>query len=98
MSELEHGGITGPFNYYRAQDLNWELLERWRNQPLTVPSLFIGGDRDIATVWGQEAIERAGEYLKDLRGSVIIPDCGHWIQQEKPEAVNLEIMKFLKSL
>lgn len=98
VAELEHGGMTGPLNYYRAQDLNWELLGAQQGKPLTVPALFIGGDKDVATVWGQEAIERAGEVLTDLRGSVIVPDCGHWIQQEKPEVVNDELIKFLKSL
>lgn len=36
--------------------------------------------------------------MKDLRRSVIIPTCGHWIPQEHPEVVNKELLSFLKGL
>jgi pimeloyl-ACP methyl ester carboxylesterase len=98
VSELEHGGIRAPLAYYSAIDLGWEQLAELDGQPLTVPALFIGGDRDVATIWSQEAAARAHEVVKDLRGSVIIPDCGHWIPQEKPEAVNRELLAFLNDL
>jgi pimeloyl-ACP methyl ester carboxylesterase len=65
---------------------------------VTVPALFIGGDRDIVTIWSQQAIARAKERVPDLRGSVIVPDCGHWIQQEQPHAVNKELLAFLQGL
>jgi Predicted hydrolases or acyltransferases (alpha/beta hydrolase superfamily) len=98
VAELEHTGLTGPLNYYRTLDLNWEVLEEYESRPLTVPALFIGGDRDVTTIWGQEAIARIGEKVPDLRGSVILADCGHWIQQERPEAVNRELLDFLNGL
>ncbi|MFD5595605.1 alpha/beta fold hydrolase [Streptomyces griseorubiginosus] len=98
VAELEHSGLTGPLNYYRNHDLNWEVLGEYDDRPVTVPALFIGGDRDVATIWSQEAIARIGEKVQDLRGSVILPDCGHWIQQEQPEAVNRELLGFLGGL
>jgi pimeloyl-ACP methyl ester carboxylesterase len=98
LAELEHTGLTGPLNYYRNVDLDWELLAGHQGKPLTVASLFIGGDRDIVTIWGQEAIARATDVLTDLRGSVILRDCGHWIQQEQPEAANRELVQFLKGV
>ncbi|MGW3885009.1 alpha/beta fold hydrolase [Streptomyces sp. NPDC005055] len=98
VAELEYSGLTGPLNYYRNHDLNWEVLGEYEDRPVTVPALFIGGDRDVATIWSQEAIARIGEKVHDLRGSVILADCGHWIQQEQPEAVNRELLGFLDSL
>ncbi|MEV5848464.1 alpha/beta hydrolase [Streptomyces sp. NPDC051985] len=98
VDELEHTGLTGPLNYYRALDLNWEALGAYEGRPVTVPALFIGGDRDVATIWSQEAIARITEHVPDLRGSVILADCGHWIQQERPEAVNRELLGFLGGL
>lgn len=98
VAELEHGGLVGPLNYYKAFDLDWERLEPLQGKPVTVPALFIGGDRDIVTIWSQEAISRANEKINDLRGSIIIPNCGHWIQQEQPEAVNKALLDFLQSL
>lgn len=98
VAELEHSGLTGPLNYYRTSDLNWEILGEYAGTPVTVPALFIGGDRDVATIWSQEAIARIHEHVTDLRGSVILTDCGHWIQQEQPEAVNRELLDFLGGL
>ena len=36
--------------------------------------------------------------LPDFRGSVIIPDVGHWTQQEAPRAFNDALTSFLESL
>jgi pimeloyl-ACP methyl ester carboxylesterase len=33
-----------------------------------------------------------------LREMVVIPDAGHWVQQEKPREVNDVLLKFLASL
>jgi pimeloyl-ACP methyl ester carboxylesterase len=98
VAEFEHGGLTAPLKWYRNSDLNWQLLSRYEGTPVTVAALFIGGDRDVATIWSQEAIARAGEVHTDLRGSIVLPDCGHWIMQEQPEAVNEALLAFLDSV
>lgn len=98
LAELEYSGLTGPLNYYRNSDLDWEILGQYQGKPIEVPALFVGGDRDIVTIWSQEAIARAPEVLLDLRGTIIIPNCGHWIQQEQPLAVNRELLAFLRAL
>lgn len=98
VNELERGGIRAPLSYYGAIDLGWEQLAEFEGRPLEVPALFIGGDRDVATIWSQEAARRASEVIKDFRGSVIIPDCGHWIPQERPDVVNRELLDFLDNL
>jgi pimeloyl-ACP methyl ester carboxylesterase len=98
VAEFEHGGITAPLRWYRNNELNWEALSQYHGTRVTVPALFIGGDRDVATIWSQEAITRASEMVTDLRGSIILHNCGHWIMQEQPEAVNKELLVFLQSL
>ncbi|WP_408899994.1 alpha/beta fold hydrolase [Oleomonas cavernae] len=98
VAEFEYGGLAGPLNYYKNGDRDWEILGQYQGKPLTVPALFIGGDRDIVTIWSQEAIVRAAEVITDLRGTVIIPNCGHWIQQEQPVAANRALIGFLQSL
>lgn len=98
IDELEFGGMRSPLAWYANADLNWEVLAQYRGTPVTVPAMFIGGDRDVVTIWSQEARLRAAEYVTDLRRSVIIPGCGHWIQQEHPETVNKELLAFLEDL
>lgn len=98
VEELERGGLVAPLSFYTNADLDWETLGEYEGTPITVPALFIGGDRDVVTIWAQEAIRRASEHVPDLRGSVIVPDCGHWIQQEQPAVVNKELVAFLDGL
>jgi pimeloyl-ACP methyl ester carboxylesterase len=62
---------------------------------LRVPTLFIGGDHDGPTQWGADAISRFDRTVPHLHGSHILADCGHWVQQEKPEEVNGLLLDFL---
>ncbi|MBI3635554.1 MAG: alpha/beta hydrolase, partial [Candidatus Rokubacteria bacterium] len=36
--------------------------------------------------------------VPDLRGKLILPNCGHWTQQERPAEVNERLLAFLRSL
>ncbi|HZZ47015.1 MAG TPA: alpha/beta hydrolase [Pseudonocardia sp.] len=98
VEDFERSGMTTPFNSYRTSDLDWELLGPYADTPLTVPALFVGGDRDVPTLWGHEALRRFPEVAKDVRGSVILEECGHWVQQEKPEEFNRVLLEFLRGL
>jgi len=97
-AEFERTGFAGGLSLYHAMDAGWEELAPYAKRPVTVPSLFITGDRDAPLFWGAEAIERAKEYLVELRETVIIPGCGHWIQQEKPQETNRLIVDFVREL
>ena len=96
--EFERTGFRGALNRYRNVDRDWRDLQPWKGQPITVPSLFIGGERDGPTIWGANAISRFPNTLPALRGSHILPGCGHWVQQERPSEVNDLLLEWLKSL
>jgi pimeloyl-ACP methyl ester carboxylesterase len=98
VGEFERTGFTGGLNRYRNVDRDWEDLAVWAGQPITVPSLFIGGDRDGPTLWGASSIGRFNQTLPALRGSHILAGCGHWTQQERAADVNDLLLEFLRSL
>ncbi|MCX2932537.1 alpha/beta hydrolase [Mycobacterium sp. CVI_P3] len=98
VNEFERAGFSGGLAFYHNADAGWEVLDEVENLPLTPPSMFIGGEYDIATAWGAEAIERAEEKMSDYRGSHIIPSAGHWIQQESPAETNRLLLEFLGQL
>ncbi len=98
VSEFERTGFRGPLNRYRNVDRDWADLQPWRGRPITVPSLFIGGEKDGPTIWGSRAIERFTETLPALKGTHILPGCGHWVQQERAGEVNELLLRWLKSL
>ncbi|KAF4383282.1 hypothetical protein F8388_009313 [Cannabis sativa] len=97
--KFEESGFTGPLNYYRAMDLNWELLAPWQGSIIRVPTKFIAGDKDIGFESYRTKEYVLGEafksYVPDVE-VVIIEDGHHFIQQEKPQQVNNEILSFLQ--
>lgn len=96
--EFQRSGFGGPLSYYHNIDNSWADLADQADQPLTPPAMFIGGQYDVGTAWGAEAIERAGERMPNYRGSHLLPDVGHWIQQEAPAETNRLLLQFLGSL
>ena len=98
VEEFERTGFRGALNRYRNVDRDWQDLQPWRGAPIRVPSLFVGGEKDGPTRWGGRAIARFPETLPDLRGSHILPGCGHWLQQERPDDVNRLLVDWLTSL
>lgn len=97
-AEFERAGLETALHSYRTNDLDWELLAPFEGRPLEVPALFVGGDRDLPTLWARDAINRMSEVAIDVRGRVIIDDCGHWVQQEKPDEFNRALLDFLNGV
>lgn len=98
VEEFERTGFRGALNRYRNVDRDWQDLQAWRGEPIRVPALFIGGERDGPTKWGGRAIARFPETLPLLGGSHILADCGHWLQQERVAEVNAILVDWLQSL
>jgi len=96
--EFEYSGFFGPLCRYRNVDRDWEDLAAFSGRPITIPALFIGGDRDGPTIWGRPAIEQFSETLPALTRCEILPGCGHWTQQERPQATNELLIEFLHSI
>ena len=40
-------GYTGGLNWYRNLHRNWELTKPWQHAPITVPTLFMTGTKDM---------------------------------------------------
>ncbi|HST59969.1 MAG TPA: alpha/beta fold hydrolase [Longimicrobium sp.] len=93
-------GFRGALSWYRNLDRNWELQAALDGLPVTVPALYVTGERDVGlSIPGMRAIVDAMPALvPNLRGTVTIPDGGHWIQQEKPDAYNAALLSFLRGL
>lgn len=97
VGEFERAGFAGGLNRYRNLDRDWEDLAAFAGQPIRVPAVFVGGERDGPTRWGARAIERFPETLPNLYASHVLDGCGHWTQQERPADVNRILIEFLES-
>ncbi|MWA00108.1 alpha/beta fold hydrolase [Actinomadura sp. LD22] len=100
VAEYAESGFTGPVNWYRNLDRNWELTAAWHRAPISPPALFIAGDRDAVLAFpnARRALDRMVDFVPNLRTTVVLPDCGHWVQQERPAEVNDALLAFLRDL
>ncbi|MEV4357798.1 alpha/beta hydrolase [Nonomuraea sp. NPDC049625] len=96
--EFERTGMTGALNRYRNMDRDWKDLADFNGAPIKQPSLFIGGSLDASTTWMADAINAYPATLPGLVSSHLLDGCGHWIQQERPEEVNLLLTEWLTAL
>ncbi|MEU1877970.1 alpha/beta hydrolase [Streptosporangium sp. NPDC020072] len=87
VSAFESTGFTGGMNWYRNLDRNWHLLADV-DPIIQQPTLMIYGDRDVVA-----KSERLTDFVPNAE--TVSLDCGHWIQQEKPEETNQVILEWL---
>ncbi len=99
-AEFEGTGFTGPLNWYRNLDRNWELTAPWHHAPVTVPALFVAGDRDfvVSQPGPGELVARMRRAVPRLRDAILLPGCGHWTQQERPGEVSAAMIDFIRGL
>jgi pimeloyl-ACP methyl ester carboxylesterase len=96
VAEYEPAGFTGPLNWYRNVDRSWELTGSWLHAKVSVPSLFIAGEKDmVLSIGGVDALRTVAP---QLAGTLLLPGCGHWTQQERPAEVNAAVIGFLLGL
>jgi len=99
-AEFARTGFAGGLNWYRNIDRNWELLAPFAGARVMVPALYIAGDRDpvVAFPGMDRLIPNLADYVPQLRGTIMLPGCGHWTQQERAAEVNGAIIDFLRRL
>jgi pimeloyl-ACP methyl ester carboxylesterase len=95
--EFRNSGFRGPLNRYRNFERDFERLPELSVEKITQPALFIAGERDPVLTFsaGVRLHDVMDGWYTDLRGKVIIPGAGHWIQQERPAEVNAALLEFL---
>jgi pimeloyl-ACP methyl ester carboxylesterase len=99
-AEFARAGFRGGLNWYRNIDRNWELLAPWTGAKVTVPALFMAGDRDLVISFKgmDQLLPALKHFIPDLRETIILPGCGHWTQQERPGEVNAAMLRFLEGV
>ena len=91
--------FIGGLNSYRVADRNWELGAPYADRDIEVPAAFIAGSHDpVLRMIRPDALDIMRSRCADLRQVDIIPDAGHFVQQEQPAATNAAILRFLDTL
>ena len=101
VSQFEISGLRGPFNRYRAQNIDWHEIPELEGKILEQPAFFVTGTLDPVNFFvpsDQALIDRIGPNYNNLLFAEELEDIGHWTQQEAPEEVNSFILNFLKEV
>ncbi len=88
VAAFESAGFTGSINWYRNLDRNWHLLADV-NPIIQQPTLMIYGERDLIP-----KSPNLADFVPNVE--VVNLDCGHWIQQEKPQETSQAILNWLE--
>lgn len=87
VSAFETSGFTPSINWYRNLDRNWHLLAD-ADPIVHQPALMIYGDRDPIP-----KSRNLTAFVPDVQEMSL--DCGHWIQEERPEETTQAILNWL---
>jgi pimeloyl-ACP methyl ester carboxylesterase len=98
--EFARTGFRGGLNWYRNIDRNWELFAPWAGARVTVPALYVAGDRDLVVAFRgmDQLLPALKQFVPQLERTLMLPGCGHWTQQERPAEVNAAMLSFLAGL
>jgi pimeloyl-ACP methyl ester carboxylesterase len=100
VAEFSASGFRGPLNRYRNHDRDFAWQQQFTGRQISQPSLFIGGERDLALKMlpGVDPVALMAPHLPGLRGAHLLSGIGHWTQQEAPDAVNALLLPWLQGL
>ena len=98
--EFQRTGFRGGLNWYRNIDRNWELSAPFAGARVTVPALYVAGDRDlvVSAPGMDQLLANFKKFVPGLRDTRMLPGCGHWTQQERPHEVSAAMLDFLRDL
>ncbi len=83
------GGLRAGFAHYRAFPEDARQVEEWAKTKLKMPLLALGGESSL----GDIPPRLYGAVAEDVRGGVI-PRCGHWVAEERPEYLKEQLLAF----
>ena len=101
VGEYARTGFQGGLQWYRCRTSGRFLAEEqtWAGRRIEVPALFVAGASD----WGIHQVPGALEAMRGracarMLGCELVDGAGHWVQQERPDAVVRLLLGFLAAV
>jgi pimeloyl-ACP methyl ester carboxylesterase len=98
VAEFTRSGLHGSLAWWRDVDRGWELLAPFAGARVTVPALYMAGERDFVVAAFSSSILKQSALVPKLRPAIMLPGCGHWTQQERAPQVSGAMIDFLRTL
>jgi epoxide hydrolase 4 len=92
------GALTAALKYYRSLLSPQTWLTNWGRSPnlITSPTLVLWGEED--QFLSSKLTEGVDKLITAPFRLKLVPQCGHWVQQEAPQTVNRELLEFLRQV
>ncbi|KAF8814801.1 alpha/beta-hydrolase [Phlegmacium glaucopus] len=104
VAQYAQTGFQGGLNWYRCQTDpgHWAKDTRvFFGKQISIPAMFLSGAYDWGVYQFPGAVEamrtKAFRNMED-EDFVLVQGAGHWVQQEKPEVVLQNLLRFLKKV
>lgn len=91
-SYAQPGSMHAGFSYFEAFATNAKRNIVFARTPLQMPVLAMGGAKSFGKLMPQFASAVATNVTTS-----VIPDSGHWLEEENPTATNAALLKFLNT-
>ena len=100
VNEFKEAGFRGGINYYRNFGRNWDTTPQLAGAQVQQPVLFIAGSQDVVIrgATAEQITAMMKPAVPNLRSVKMIPNVGHWVQQESPSESSAAIVEFLRDL
>ncbi|KAL8696243.1 MAG: hypothetical protein Q9224_002897 [Gallowayella concinna] len=98
VDEFARTAFQGGLNWYRVSTdpALQRDLDIFAGKKIEVPCLFMVGTKDWLLHQTPDTVARMKKACKHFHGPIMVEGAGHWVQQEQPERVAEEILRFLK--
>lgn len=84
------GRTRGAMEWYRAFPLDHQNALRWKEAPITIPVLALGGEKRF----GPRIVEMLKEFATNVEGGSIA-NSSHYVVDERPTEITSAIVEFL---
>lgn len=86
----EPGAMSASLEWFRAFPRDIEFIAASMREKLRMPVLALGAEKTM----GRFMVPMVQQVAEDVRGGVI-PDCGHYVPEEKPDYLLTQLFDFL---
>jgi pimeloyl-ACP methyl ester carboxylesterase len=95
VQEWSRTGFQGALNWFKARTKPGLMadMQLFASRQIEIPVLFLSGEKDWGNYQEPGSLEALPETFPAFKGKVLV-EAGHWPQQEQPERVAKEIVKF----
>ncbi len=77
---MRPGGLRASLEHYRSIDVSRRQMKAWLTSKLDIPVGGFGGSHSLA-----DAVQKSVEAISNHPFGGVIPLCGHWVCEERPD-------------